>query len=45
MRLLAHPTGFYIHTCPKMKYKAEYQPSYLLDPVNFYVQTNQRSRG
>jgi hypothetical protein len=24
--------GFYIHTCPKMKYKAEYQPSELLCP-------------
>ncbi|KAI5477039.1 arginine-tRNA-protein transferase [Pseudohyphozyma bogoriensis] len=24
--------GFYIHTCAKMKYKGEYQPSSLLDP-------------
>jgi hypothetical protein len=24
--------GFYIHTCPKMKYKADYQPSELLCP-------------
>ncbi|WAQ89495.1 hypothetical protein PtA15_11A184 [Puccinia triticina] len=24
--------GFYIHSCPKMTYKAEYSPSYLLDP-------------
>lgn len=26
-------TGFYIHTCPKMRYKADYQPSFLLEPV------------
>jgi len=25
--------GYYVHTCQKMKYKAEYSPSYLLDPV------------
>ncbi|GIL75582.1 hypothetical protein Vretimale_15183 [Volvox reticuliferus] len=25
--------GFYIHTCPKMRYKAEYKPSDLLCPV------------
>ncbi|KAK4052864.1 Arginyl-tRNA--protein transferase 1 [Microbotryomycetes sp. JL221] len=24
--------GFYIHSCPKMKYKGEYHPSSLLDP-------------
>ncbi|KAM0756547.1 hypothetical protein T439DRAFT_321254 [Meredithblackwellia eburnea MCA 4105] len=24
--------GFYIHTCPKMRYKGDYQPSSLLDP-------------
>lgn len=29
----SHP-GFYIHSCPKMKYKGEYEPSYLLDPVS-----------
>lgn len=27
-------TGYYIHTCQKMRYKAEYQPSQLLDPVS-----------
>ncbi|KAG8706630.1 Arginyl-tRNA--protein transferase 1 [Ceratobasidium sp. 395] len=27
--------GFYIHTCPKMKYKGEYDPSYLLDPESY----------
>ncbi|KAN0097332.1 Arginine-tRNA-protein transferase, C terminus domain containing protein [Tylopilus felleus] len=27
--------GFYIHSCPKMKYKGEYSPSYLADPENF----------
>jgi arginyl-tRNA--protein-N-Asp/Glu arginylyltransferase len=26
-------TGYYIHTCAKMRYKGEYGPSYLLDPV------------
>lgn len=25
-------TGFYIHSCVKMKYKSDYQPSKLLDP-------------
>jgi len=28
-------TGYYIHTCPKMRYKGEYAPSFLLDPVRF----------
>lgn len=33
-RVLPSPVpGFYIHTCPKMRYKADYQPSFLLDPV------------
>lgn len=27
--------GFYIHSCPKMKYKGEYSPSYLADPEEF----------
>lgn len=26
--------GFYVHSCPKMKYKGEYFPSFLLDPVS-----------
>jgi len=30
---LIYPKGYYIHTCQKMKYKGEYTPSYLLDPV------------
>ncbi|GAA5901915.1 hypothetical protein JCM5296_006301 [Sporobolomyces johnsonii] len=25
--------GFYIHSCAKMRYKADYQPSFLLDPA------------
>ncbi|KAF5393600.1 hypothetical protein D9757_000124 [Collybiopsis confluens] len=25
--------GYYIHSCQKMRYKGEYQPSYLSDPV------------
>lgn len=24
--------GYYIHSCPKMKYKGQYRPSYLLEP-------------
>jgi arginine-tRNA-protein transferase len=27
--------GFYIHSCPKMRYKASYSPSELLCPVNY----------
>jgi hypothetical protein len=29
-------TGYYIHTCQKMRYKGQYKPSYLLD-VESYV--------
>ena len=25
--------GFYVYSCPKMRYKGDYKPSYLLDPV------------
>jgi Arginine-tRNA-protein transferase, C terminus len=40
-QLTAHPSlkyyymGYYIHTCPKMKYKAAYAPSELLCDVSF----------
>lgn len=27
--------GFYIHSCPKMRYKAQFQPSYLLCPLRY----------
>jgi len=27
--------GFYIHTCTKMRYKADFHPSYLLDPEEY----------
>ncbi|KAK9767455.1 Arginyl-tRNA--protein transferase 1 [Basidiobolus ranarum] len=27
--------GYYIHTCSKMKYKGEYKPSELLDPITY----------
>jgi arginine-tRNA-protein transferase len=39
-------TGFYIHTCPKMKYKADYQPSFLLDPETnkFYPWAHAKER-
>jgi len=29
--------GFYIHSCPKMRYKAQYSPSDLLDPVSLII--------
>lgn len=28
-------TGFYIHSCVKMRYKGDYAPSYLLDPEEY----------
>ena len=28
-------SGLYIHSCQKMRYKGEYHPSYLADPVRF----------
>lgn len=27
--------GFYIHNCPKMKYKIDYSPQFILDPDSF----------
>jgi arginine-tRNA-protein transferase len=27
--------GFYIHSCPKMRYKGEYTPQYMLDPESY----------
>lgn len=27
--------GFYLHTCSKMRYKAQFQPSYLLCPLRY----------
>lgn len=27
--------GFYIHSCPKMRYKGKYRPSYLLCPETY----------
>ena len=32
---LCRITGFYIHSCPKMRYKGEYSPSYLADPEDY----------
>lgn len=32
-RLHYYYMGFYVHTCPKMRYKAEYAPSDLLCPA------------
>jgi hypothetical protein len=32
--------GFYIHTCQKMKYKGQYIPSFLLDPVRISTPPN-----
>ncbi|SCV67967.1 BQ2448_88 [Microbotryum intermedium] len=31
--LTRYMMGYYIHSCTKMKYKADYQPSWLLDPM------------
>ena len=31
--------GFYIHTCPKMRYKGQYKPSWLLCPESYTWQT------
>lgn len=31
----ANVAGYYIHTCQKMRYKAEYSPSFLLDPATY----------
>ena len=28
-------SGYYIHTCPKMKYKIDYSPTYILDPDRY----------
>nr|XP_056705405.1 arginyl-tRNA--protein transferase 1 isoform X3 [Euleptes europaea] len=34
--------GFYIHSCPKMRYKGQYRPSYLLCPETYvWVPTEQ----
>ncbi|KAI0729359.1 arginine-tRNA-protein transferase [Fomitopsis betulina] len=27
--------GFYVHSCPKMRYKGDYAPSYLADPEDY----------
>ncbi|KIJ57214.1 hypothetical protein M422DRAFT_238806 [Sphaerobolus stellatus SS14] len=27
--------GFYVHNCPKIRYKGDYSPSYLLDPEEY----------
>ena len=32
---LISSVGYYVHTCQKVKYKAEYPSSYILDPVRF----------
>ena len=31
------PSGFYVHSCQKMRYKGEYHPSYLADPVRPFL--------
>ena len=38
LTIALRPTlGFYIHTCTKMRYKADFHPSYLLDPVTVFL--------
>lgn len=32
---MLNSAGFYVHGCPKMKYKGDYAPSYLLDPEDY----------
>ena len=29
--------GYYIHSCPKMRYKGDYKPSELLCPVTYFL--------
>ncbi|KAI6047293.1 arginine-tRNA-protein transferase [Pisolithus marmoratus] len=36
--------GYYIHTCAKMRYKGDYSPSYLADPVRLYAINNPNTR-
>jgi arginyl-tRNA---protein transferase len=31
-QIYRHIVGYYIHTCKKMRYKADYKPQYVLDP-------------
>lgn len=33
--MLLTVAGYYIHTCQKMRYKADYSPSFLLDPETY----------
>ena len=35
--------GFYIHSCPKMSYKGQYKPSFLLCPESYRFQPIQQS--
>lgn len=34
-KMIYYYMGFYIHSCPKMKYKGQFQPSYLLCPETY----------
>ncbi|KAJ8457239.1 hypothetical protein ONZ51_g11657 [Trametes cubensis] len=36
--------GFYVHSCPKMRYKADYAPSYLTDPEEYTWHPLERCR-
>ncbi|EIN10566.1 hypothetical protein PUNSTDRAFT_112398 [Punctularia strigosozonata HHB-11173 SS5] len=36
--------GFYIHSCPKMRYKGDFAPSYLLDPETYSWHTLESCR-
>lgn len=34
-RMASRMAGFYIYSCPKMRYKGEHSPSYLADPEEY----------
>ncbi|KAI0335581.1 hypothetical protein GY45DRAFT_1350777 [Cubamyces sp. BRFM 1775] len=36
--------GFYVHSCPKMRYKGDYAPSYLTDPEEYTWHPLERCR-
>jgi len=43
-RLVNYYLGFYIHSCPKMRYKGQYSPSFLVCPETYSWQSIEHSR-